>query len=455
MASVEKFTMPRFIGLFLAVDAVLLGCVLLVTFIRPCSGPCQSGRAIEIAQPAVLLVSLDGYRADYLDRYEPPVLLKIAGEGVRAESMTPGFPTKTFPNHYSIVTGLLPANHGIVGNTIVDPEFDGRFSLGNRQEVRDGKWWGGEPIWVTVRKHGLKSAPFFWPGAEASIAGMRPDYWIRYDDRIPALERVSMVMDCLRLAERPSFLSIYFSDVDTEGHRSGPFSKATEEVISTVDGYLQALEDSLAALGVLDDVNLVIVSDHGMTETSRERVVILDDYIDMNDVADSYGSPNAMIWPKDGRLDDLVAALGDVPHAEFFRSEEIPERYQFRGHRRIAPLVGIAEEGWYITTRSLFDRNPAYYDGGTHGYAQNLPSMQALFVARGPAFRRGVVVEPFSIVEVYNIIAAVLAVEPSPNDGNLDSVQHVFKPDWQVERRPRVAVAVGANDNDSPRTCSQ
>lgn len=380
--------------------------------------------------PTVILISLDGFRSDYLDRYEAPTLRRLAGEGVRAEGMLPSFPSKTFPNHYTVVTGLYPEHHGIVSNTMYDPDFDASFSMDNREAVQDGRWWGGEPIWVTLETQGQKSAAFFWPGSEAEIKGTRPSYWLPFDNSLPARDRIDNVLGWLDLPadERPTFLTLYFSDVDSQGHRHGPDSDEAAQAVRDVDAYLGWLVDGLEARGVYDQVNLIVTADHGMVATSSEHVVFLDDYIDLNDVRVVDYDPVAMIRPNEGTLETIYEALKQAPHVSVYKKEEIPGALHFQAHRRIPPIIGVADEGWRITTREYFNRDPRRFDGGAHGYDHRLPSMRALFIARGPAFVEGVTAAPFANIHVYPLMAAILGVEPAPNDGDLGAVQHLLKP---------------------------
>ncbi len=394
---------------------------------------CQSTKPTENApslQPTVVLVSIDGFRADYLDRYEAPVLARLAAEGVRAERLIPSFPTKTFPNHYTLVTGLYPEHHGIVANTMYDPDFDASFSLGNRDAVADARWWGGEPLWVTAEKQGQRAGIYFWPGSEAAIGGVRPSYWKVFDEDVPGSARVDELLGWLDRPpeERPTFLTLYFSDVDHAGHDFGPDAPQVAEAIRTVDGYLGRLVEGLKARRLYDQVNLIVVSDHGMAGTSADRVIFLDDYLDLEDVRVVDWNPVVMLRPEAGRADAVVEALRTVPHLTVYRREEVPERLHYQAHVRIPPVIGLADEGWVITSKDYFERRPTRFDGGTHGYDPELPSMGALFVARGPALARGQVVGPFANIHVYNLMAAMLGLRPAPNDGDLDAVRHVLSP---------------------------
>ncbi|QXD16548.1 ectonucleotide pyrophosphatase/phosphodiesterase [Rhodocaloribacter litoris] len=389
-------------------------------------------RAERPQPPALLLISLDGFRYDYLERYDAPTLRRLAREGVHAaDGMQVAFPTKTFPNHYTTVTGLYPEHHGIVANNMYDPAMDAWFSLSNREAVEDARWWGGEPLWVTAEKQGLRSATYFWPGSEAAIRGVRPTYWKRYDSRVPGPERVDTVLAWLDLpaGRRPAFITLYFSDVDGAGHRYGPDAPETAEAVARVDGYLARLVAGLEARDLYDRVNLIVLSDHGMTATGPERVIALDDYIDPDDLTIVDRDPVLMARPKAGRFEAVYAALKDAhPHLHVYRREETPARWHFRAHPRIPDLIAVADEGWRIVTeRARAEADPDRLRGGSHGYDNALPSMHALFVAHGPAFRQGLTVAPFENVHLYALMAHVLGLRPAPNDGTLDAVRHLLR----------------------------
>ncbi len=377
--------------------------------------PADTSRA-----PTVILVSLDGFRWDYPEKYATPNLDRIAGRGLRAEALIPVFPTKTFPNHYTQVTGLYPERHGIVGNTMYDPQTGASFSLSDREAVADARWWGGEPLWVTTEKQGQTAATYFWPGSEAPIAGVRPTYWRSYDGRVPAERRVDQVLEWLDLPpeERPTFVTLYFSLVDTEGHRHGPDAPETAAAARRADAYLGRLLYGLEARGILDETHLIVTSDHGMAATSPERVVFLDDYVDTDALEVLTYSPLFLARPKPGRTDGVFAALEKVPHLRAYRKRDVPARLHFSDHRRIPPLVGLMDEGWSLTTRGHFERNRGRYAGGAHGYDNRYPSMRGIFYAQGPAFRAGQVAAPFSSVHLYALMAEILGLRPAPNDGD-------------------------------------
>lgn len=379
---------------------------------------------------AVVLVSLDGFRWDYLDRPEARRLRALAATGVRADALVPSFPTKTFPNHYTIVTGLYPAHHGMVANRMWDPDLGETFTMA---KAPYGRWWGGEPIWVTAERQGKRAAAMFWPGSEAVIAGYRPTFWERYDGRVPNAERVDRVLAWLRLppAERPAMITLYFSDTDNAGHDRGPDpGPELSAAIARVDSAVGRLLDGIAAAGLGDRVDVIVVGDHGMVATSPERVVYLDDYIDLDAVTVVDPTPAAALWPKPGREDEVMRGLAGVRHARAWRKDEIPERLHYRDSRRIAPILVLADEGWSIGARrdSVRAREAGWYVGGTHGYDDTTTSMRTVFVAAGPSFARGARVPAFRNVHVYPLLTRILGLEPAPNDGSLDSVRAVLRP---------------------------
>lgn len=391
-----------------------------------CAPAATPGPVAPTDRTSVILVSLDGFHPDYLRRGLTPTLDSLARAGVRAEWMTPSFPTKTFPNHYTLVTGLVPDHHGIVANSMWDDTL-GRFTMSTRDAVRDARWWGGEPIWVTAEKQGRRAAPFFWPGSEAPIGGMRPTHWVPFVDSFPRGARVDSVLTWLDVpaSVRPGFVSLYYSDVDHAGHNAGPASAQVDSALMVVDQMLARLTAGLRDRGLAQSVNIIVVSDHGMSATSRERLIALDDYIALDDVTVVDWTPVGAVTPKPGKTDMVYRALrGAHPHLQVYRKAEVPTRFRFGSHPRVTDLVLVADDGWTITSR---DRFATFRPGGTHGYDQALPSMRALFVASGPAFRHGAVVGPFSNIHVYELMTHVLGLRPAPNDGSLDSVRTVLR----------------------------
>lgn len=380
--------------------------------------------------PTVILISFDGFRSDYPEKAETPNLDLLASQGVRAEGLIPIFPSKTFPNHYTLVTGLYAEHHGIVANNMQDPDTGERFSLDDRTQVENGRWWGGEPIWVTLAKQGKKSATLFWPGSEAEIQGHRPDYWRRFDGKVSYHDRVEQALAWLDLpeSERPAFISLYFSASDNAGHEYGPDSKETREAIERLDATLGELLAGLRSRGLFDSVNLIVVSDHGMAGCDPSRVVFLDDCLDLRRANLIDWNPVAAMRPAETDRESVFHALdGCNPHLKVYRKEQLPERFHYRDNPRIPPIIAIADEGWVIDSHSHFDKEGGHVALGNHGYDNQLKSMWGIFFAHGPAFPRGERIAPLPNVDVYPLMARILGVEAARNDGDPATVEAILK----------------------------
>lgn len=392
------------------------------------SAVCASESPQEDAlEPTLVLVSLDGFRWDYLDRHDTPALDRIAAQGVRASKLVPVFPTETFPNHYSAVTGLYPDRHGIISNSMYDPERGAYFSLSNREAIADGRWWQGEPIWVTAEQQGQTAATYYWPGSEAAIQGVRPSYWRAFDASVPGEERVDHVFSWLELPadERPTFITLYFDELDVAGHEHGPDSREVAGAVEAVDGYVGRLLDGLEARALLDRIHLIVISDHGMAETSPERVIVLDRSFDPSQARIIRRHPVLMMYPEAGAEEATYEALRAEPHLDVYWKEDLPEHYRVE-HPRTPPLIAVAEAGWSIATRDRLVDRPESFRGGSHGYDHRAPSMGGLFVAMGPSFRRGVEVDSVEIIQLYELMCGLLGLEPAPNDGRADALKHLL-----------------------------
>jgi predicted AlkP superfamily pyrophosphatase or phosphodiesterase len=382
--------------------------------------------AKEPQRPVTVLVSIDGFRADYLGRGITPRLSALAKSGASGP-MRPSFPTKTFPNHYTLVTGKRPDHHGISGNSMIDPRRPGvMFSLGNAAQALDPFWWSeAEPIWITAEKAGLRTATMFWPGSEVAFDGKRPSDWMRYDQNITNVQRVNTLLDWLRrpASIRPAFATIYFDTVDTIGHKFGPDSAEVNDALAEVDARIGELVDGAKALGV--PLNLVIVADHGMRATDEARVIQLDELIDRASYIAVETGPYAAIEPVTGTDNRVAEALLMAhEHMTCARKEDLPERLHWGTNPRIAAIICIAEAGWTILAGQ-----PAYpVKGGAHGYDNADPEMLALFIAHGPAFARGAELEVFDNVAVAPLLRAVLGLpEDAGADGKLEDVRAALR----------------------------
>ncbi|MEO6364561.1 MAG: ectonucleotide pyrophosphatase/phosphodiesterase [Luteimonas sp.] len=381
---------------------------------------CASMPRTAAERESVLLVSLDGFRADYLDLGITPNLSRLADEGVRADWMTPSYPSLTFPNHYTLVTGLRPDRHGIVHNTMRDASL-GTFALSRRDSVADGRWWDGQPIWVGAAEAGMPGATMFWPGSEAAIQGVRPTRWQPFDATTPLAARVDTVVDWLSEpdATRPRIATLYFETIDHDSHDHGPDSPQAHAAVRAVDGAIGRLVRALSMRSMLDRTNLVIVSDHGMAAVEPGNALAVEDMVDPLDAETITAGQSVGFQPRAGRDAQAEARLlGTHPHYTCWRKSELPARWHYGTHPRVPAIVCQMQEGWDARTRADIAKSSSTTTRGSHGYDPALPSMRALFIARGPAFRNSVRLPPFDNVDVYPLLARLLGIRAAPNDGN-------------------------------------
>lgn len=374
-------------------------------------------------EPILVLVSFDGWRWDYTDRPPARNLRALAARGVRVRELIPSFPTLTFPNHYTIVTGLYPDHHGVIANWMVDPSTGARFSM-SAETARESYWWSGEPIWVTAVRQGRRAAATFWPGSEVEIGNTRPTYWEPFEGPRPADVRVSRVLDLLALPEdrRPSFLTLYLDDVDHAGHDFGPDSGELMTALGTADAALGRLVDGVARLGLTDRVTIVVVSDHGMAALSEDRTIWLEDYVNVADLDVTEWDGLLELTPRIDRVEDVYERLRKAhPRLHVFTRDRLPARLHYGTNARVPPIVGLPDEGWAVMTRAR--RQERLDEGrrprrGAHGFDPEYRSMHALFVAAGPEIRRGLVVPSMANVHVYDFLCRALKLTPAANDGD-------------------------------------
>ncbi|TMM49853.1 ectonucleotide pyrophosphatase/phosphodiesterase [Qipengyuania marisflavi] len=378
----------------------------------------------EQRAPVTILVSIDGFRPDYLARGITPALSGLAADGVSAR-LIPSFPTKTFPNHWTIVTGQYPDHHGIVANSFVDPaRTDEKFTMANTDPFY---WNAAEPIWVTAEKAGIRSAAMFWPGSAvgwggtlvpygygAVDGGTYPQDWQAFSQQVTNTQRVNSVIDWLRRPAdiRPQFVTLYFDTVDSAGHASAQDSSELNTVIASIDRDIATLRDGLAALG--QPANLIILSDHGMAETSSERTVQLGDIVDPDDYVLVEAGPYASFNPVPGREQALEAGLlRPHDHMQCWRKQDIPARLHYGSNPRIPAYLCVAETGWQISDRP----SSREFVGGNHGYDNLAPEMAALFIANGPAFKSGAQIAPFENIAVNPLLRQIMGL---PQDSRID-----------------------------------
>lgn len=400
------------------------------------AGPAPSVAAapVETRVPVTILISLDGFRPDYLDRGITPNLSRLASDGVRA-AMRPSFPSKTFPNHWAIVTGLRPDRNGIVSNNIEDPTGKrDKFTM-----ATDDPWWwnAAPPLWVDAEAAGIRSAAMFWPGASVAfggtregewpndiVGGVRPNDWIPYGEAVDESQRVDTIIDWLRRpqATRPAFLTLYFEEVDTAGHRYGPDDARTNTAIADVDRAIGYLTRQLEALG--QPANIVVVSDHGMAPVTRDQVIPLGDLAsDTNGRAVETGV-FASFQPLPGRNAALAAQLSRPrDHVRCWPKAQIPARFHYGRNPRVPAWFCLADPGWRILAKPATRAS-----GGEHGYDNDAPDMRALFIASGPAFARNKTVPVFDNVDVYALIRRVIGLpQVAGKDGTLTPLEGALR----------------------------
>lgn len=383
---------------------------------------CAHSPAPPPTRPLTILVSIDGFRADYLDRGVTPVLSDLAAHGARA-AIRPSFPSKTFPNHYTLVTGLRPDHHGIVENNMEDPAIPGvTFKMSNQAAVVDRRWWDeGEPLWVTAERSGIRTATMFWPGSEAPIHGVRPSLFLHFNQAVQAPARADQVLAWMDLpAEtRPKFVTLYFDDVDTFGHQFGPASPEVNAAAGRVDAAIGRLVEGLRARGI--EANLVVVADHGMAQLSPDRRLVIDDLVPASAIRILSGGAFMTLYPVAGHEAEVERRLvGRHDHLTCWKKGHFPTRFHYGTNPRVAAIFCLPDTGWTINNRGY---KPGWPELGTHGFDPYSPEMAAVFVASGPAFRPGVKLPTFDNVDVYPLLARLVGVKPQPNDGRLGPVR--------------------------------
>ncbi len=375
----------------------------------------------------VVVLSLDGFRADYLEKYDAKNLLGIAEKGVRVKRMRPSNPTKTFPNHYTLATGLYPEHHGLIGNTFYAPDLKRLYRVRDRKSVENGDFYGGEPIWNTAHKAGLKTASYYWIGSEAKIKGIQPDIWKKYNDKIPFESRIDTVVSWLQLpiSERPRLIMMYYHEPDHSGHHFGPNSKEVQQQVKYVDEQVGNLYRKLMKLPIADSLNFIVLSDHGMRAITSHKQIILEDHLSRNWIEGIYGSnPVYTATAKPDKYDLVYGALKKIKHLKVYKRGHAPKRLQFGNNMRVGDFFIVGKKGW-----AVFVNRPkkSRFHGGTHGYLNTDREMAALFVAKGVAFKSGYTKRQIKNVDVYNLLCKILDISPAPNDGKKRRIESLLR----------------------------
>jgi predicted AlkP superfamily pyrophosphatase or phosphodiesterase len=382
----------------------------------------DNGPNSDAAQKAhyVVLVSLDGFRWDYGKRDGATHLLALGKQGVWApEGMLPSFPSLTFPNHFTIVTGLYPEHHGLVANGFYDPAKQTRYAINDPTAVTDGGWYTGTPLWSLAERQGMRTACFFWPGSEAKIAGYRPTYYLRFDNKIDDNARIDQVLAWLHLpaADRPHFITLYYDEPDHEGHQYGPDAPETKAAVVKVDKLVGKLKEGLDATGL--PIDLVVVSDHGMAKVQGDWIT-LDKFADLT----GFETAGSLLYGKTD--EDAVRVYNQLKKASsqfvVYRRKDVPGELNFRDNPREGDPVVIATGPFIIRAHGPpAGKQESPPPVGMHGYdPHKMPEMKASFYAAGPDILSGRTVRPFENVNIYPWLAHLLGLIPPKSDGSLN-----------------------------------
>lgn len=359
-----------------------------------------------------ILISCDGFRWDYPLFYDTPFLDAMAAKGVSGE-MVPSFPSKTFPNHYTLATGLRPEHHGIIANTFVNRKTGAEFSLGDPKTKYDPQYYKGEPLWLTAQRQGKKTAVFYWPGSDVAVSGRYPDTWHKYEEKphMTFAQRADSVMAYLCKADAPDLIMAYFEEPDASGHKFGPQSRQVRQAVEQVDSLLGSLWDRICKAGKQDEVDLVVVSDHGMTWFTPSRQIRPSQYLKSGWYDKLDGSlPTNIYASSRWQQDSIMKALEAVPHMRAWRKADIPSWLHYQDDANIGDILALPDEGYLFTDDSC-------YNGGMHGYDPAYSDMHAIFRACGKDIRPGVNLGQFSNTAVYPFVCHLLGIKPAANDG--------------------------------------
>jgi len=366
-----------------------------------------------------LIISFDGFRYDYLDKVYTPYFDQFKKNGVSSD-LIPVFPSLTFPNHYSIATGAYADKHKILGNRFYSKTLNKKYSMTDSETVQDGRFYGMEPIWVTAEKNNLISATYFWIGSEAEISGYRPSIYKQYDGSVSFKSRVDSVLSWYHLPKdkKPNLTMLYFSEPDYTGHRYGPDSREIKSSIIEMDNLLGYIITELKKLDIYKKLDIIIVSDHGMTGVSKDRLILLDQYFNIDDFDLILSPAIAHLSFKDGADMGKLNLYTDIYNADIYYRDALPKGYHFF-NKDSPDYIIVADLGWTITTSNKI-KQKKNFPGGMHGYDSKFPDMHGIFFASGPSFKKNIVVDPFENINIYPILCKTLTIDPYIENINWD-----------------------------------
>lgn len=403
---------------------------LLTLLVQPLTTFCQKDL------PYVILISFDGFRSDYVERFNLPNFKAFIQSGASADALIPSFPSKTFPNHYTLVTGLYPGNHGLVDNSFYDPIKKQIYGMRIKEAVTDPSYYGGTPLWRLAHQQGVKSASYFWVGSELKEQGLHPDYYFEYNHTVPFEQRVDQIIDWLNFPEdrRPHLITLYFSSPDEESHNHGPIAEVTKQKIFTMDSLLGDFMQRIDKLKL--PINVILVSDHGMLELTQQpqSYLFLDDVISTQhqSITVVNGGTQAHVYAdSEKKTDSLYSTLKARENGfRVVKRKDFPTRWHYN-HARSGDLLIVARPGRYIVTgdrKNFLNKIKPGATFGAHGYdPEEVKDMHGIFYAKGPNIKRGTKVKAFQNIHVYPFIAEILQLKIPNIDGKFEVLEAIYK----------------------------
>ena len=384
-------------------------------------------------KPYLILISLDGFRWDYVEKYKPPHLINFIKNGINSESLIPSFPTKTFPNHYTIATGMYPEKHGIIANSFYSYDKDMTYKIRDREKVEDGSFYGGNPIWIQANKANMVTASYFFVGTEANIQGLKPTYYYRFDNSVKNEVRVNQAIDWLKLPpkKRPHLITMYFSDMDDTGHKYG--TKNDEELKKTLfelDKQLGNLFKGIEKTGL--PVNIIIVSDHGMSTVSISNFISIEKIENDSLYTSIDNGAIVNIHPNNKNQIDSIYTYLKKKESNFkvYKTENTPGFEYIPKNKNWGAIQILPDFGYYFSsTKGIASRKQhTNTNFGVHGYDQKYKDMHGIFYANGPAFKKAYRTPSIKNIHIYPLMCEILGLEvPSNIDGSLDQIKNVLK----------------------------
>lgn len=378
-----------------------------------------------------ILISFDGLRWDYPNRGLTPNLDFIKENGVHALSLQPCFPSKTFPNHYSIITGLYPENHGIIANSFTNPFNNKKYTLYDSTIVSEAQWYKGEAIWETAKRQGVITASYFWPGSELNLEYRRPNYFENFVYSKPYDERINGVLKWLQLPynERPHFITLYFDATDTSGHNYGPNSKEVNQSIAKEDSLISKLFLGLKKMNLIDSTNVIVLSDHGMTELSPAKVINIDKLLSGFRFKSSDKGTMMFIYPNEDEKNAVFQRLKDSEkNYKAYWKKDLPEYLHYKDNPFIAEILLIADLGYSLFDNKDIEKYSKRFSLGNHGYDPTNIDMHGIFYAIGPDFKTGYTCGTLNNIDIYPLLAKILRIFPNNNiDGKLERIEFLLK----------------------------